>query len=336
MFNELDIDTGEKDELDPVLDDDENFQDFDNDKDEDDDVDFELDDDEEKDEDDEDFEDAESGQTDSDDAESEITDGKDEEGKNTEKDDTANNTETAKGETHSDDTDTSATKKPLTKEENAVNALRRRQEALEAKLREEHTKTVIDVLNGTNPFTGKEMTDAHDVEVYERMRRIQKDGGDPIADYASTLAEERRQAERAKREEQEKATDFNTWAQRDAAAFSKANPDINVSNLFKDDTFRTIAEPLLQQRVPMSSIYSIYQKTQANIETVHQKAKTKMKEAVAGEIANERASAGSLKTNGEQETSLYTREQLAHLTEAEIEANWDKVERSYDALGKKK
>ena len=326
MYNKLDNDTGAKTELDPVLDNDENFQDFDNAEDEDEDFDF----------DDED----ESGPNDSDDAEDVETDEENEEGESEETDENETTTEpanaNAKGETHSDDTDTSATKKPLTKEENAANASRRRQEALEAKLREEHTKTVIDVLGGKNPFTGKDMTDTHDVEVYERMRRIQKEGGDPIADYASTLAEERRQAERAKREEQEKATDFNTWAQRDAKSFSQANPDINVSDLFKDETFRTIAEPLLQQRVPMSSIYSIYQKTQANIENVNQKAKTKMKEAVASEIANERASAGSLKTNGDQETSLYTREQLAHLTEAEIEANWAKVERSYDALGKKK
>lgn len=318
MLDELDIDTGGKDELDPVLDNDENFQDFDNDE-------------------DEDFDDDESGPDDSDDAEDVETDDEDnKEGENKEEGSADENPENAKGETQTDDTDTPSTKKPLTKEENAANALRRRQEALEAKLKEEHTKTVIDVLGGKNPFTGKDMTDAHDVEVYERMRRIQKDGGDPIADYASTLAEERRQAERAKREEQEKATDFNTWAQKDAKAFSKANPDISVSALFNDETFRTIAEPLLQQRVPMTSIYSIYQKTQTNIENVNQKAKTKMKEAVASEIANERASAGSLKSNGEKESSLYTREQLSNLSEAEIEANWDKVERSYEALGKKK
>ena len=312
MFDNED-NTGEEVELDPVLDDDEDFQDTDFDEDED------------------------SGQNDSDEVNDEEDTDEDlgEEGEDTDEGDNAEqSSEETEGETQAEETDKAQAKKPLSKEENAANAARRRKEELEARLKEEHTKTVIDVLGGKNPFTGKEMTDAHDVEVYERMKRIEKNGGDPVADYASTLAEERRQAERAEKSAQN--TDFNSWAKKDAANFAKANPDVDMQSLFKDATFTKIAEPLLKQRVPMSNIYALFQETKANIDSVNRKAKEKVKEALAGEIANKNASAGSLKANGEKQTSLYTREQLANMSEDEIEANWDKVERSYEALGKKK
>ena len=197
-------------------------------------------------------------------------------------------------------------------------------------MKEEHVKTVIDVLGGINPYTQKEMTDAHDVDVYERMRRIEKSGGDPVADYASTLAEEKRQAEKAVKED--KSTDFNAWAKKDGQEFAKAHPEVNIGELFKNETFSIIAEPLLQQRVPMSEIYKIFQKTQSNIDSVNQKAKRRLKEAVAGGIANTQASAGSLQSNGDTSDSLYTLEQLKAMTPEQMEANMDKVERSYEKI----
>lgn len=305
--------TGEEVELDPVLDEDENFQDSD-------------------------LEDEESGQNDfGDDEGDEDTDGESTEndkGEDTDENDNAvNASESNEGESRSEETDKKESKKPLSKEENAANAARRRKEELDTKLKEEHTKTVIEVLGGKNPFTGKEMTDAHDVEVYERMKRIEKAGGDPVADYASTLAEEKRQAEKAEKTAQN--TDFNTWAKKDAANFSKENPSVNMQDLFKDTMFAKIAEPLLKQRVPMSNIYAIFQETKAKIDSVNQKAKEKVKEAVASELANKNASAGSLKANGDKQASLYTREQLASMSSEEMDKNWEKVKRSYAALGKK-
>jgi tRNA(Ser,Leu) C12 N-acetylase TAN1 len=315
IFDEKD--TGEEDiELDPVLDEDEGFQD------------------------DEDFEDEASGQNDPDEAEDEGDDsetsdggsetaGEDNAGEGSEETDT-------KGKNPTEEADTTTTKKPLSKEENAANARRRREEQLNAKLREERVNTIIEVLGGKNPFTGKEMTDAHDVEVYERMKRIEKAGGDPVADYASTLAEERRQAERSSREAATAKEDFATWAKKDGESFKSAHPGVDVSALFKDETFATIAEPLLKRQVPMTEIYKIYQKTQTNIDSVKQKAKKQLKDEVAGNIANERASAGGLKAKGDNEGALYTKEQLAAMSQEELDANWDKVEKSYYALSKKK
>ena len=310
---EFDDNTGEKDELDPVLDD-ETFQDED-----------------------EDFEDS-SGQTDETDEDEEDNDNSNnEEGNDTDNGDSTETTSektNSKGKTPTEDTDSPSSKKPLSKEENAANAARRRQEALESKVKEEHVKTVIDVLGGVNPYTKKEMTDAHDVDVYERMRRIEKAGGDPVADYASTLAEEKRQAEKAVKED--KNTDFNAWAKKDGQEFAKANPDVDINELFKDENFNLIAEPLLQRRVPMSEIYKIFQKTQSNINSVKQKAKQKLKDEIAGGIANNNASTGSLKSNGDTSDGLYTMEQLKALTPAQIEANLDKVERSYEKIYAKK
>ncbi len=315
IFDEKD--TGEEDiELDPVLDEDEGFQD------------------------DEDFEDEESGQNDSDDADNDGDDSEAESnGEETARvNDESETSEKAyeQGEAPTEDTDSSSTQKPLSKEENAANARRRREEQLNAKLREERVNTIIEVLGGKNPYTGKEMTDAHDVEVYERMKRIEKAGGDPVSDYASTLAEEQRQAERASRQAANSKEDFTTWAKKDGANFAKAHPDVNVANLFKDETFKTIAEPLLKRQVPMTEIYKIYQTTQLNIDSVKQRAKKQIKDEIAGSIANEQASAGGLKAKGDNEVGLYTKEQLAAMSDEELEANWDKVEKSYYAHSKKK
>lgn len=317
MHDDLEKNTGEEVELDPVLDDEEDFQGTD------------LDDEDEEVSGQEGFDDAdEDDEEDSDDDENgEDTETGNDEGETSEETDT-------EGKNPTEATDTSTSKKPLSKEENAENAARRRREELDAKLKEEHNRTVIAVLGGVNPFTGKEMTDGHDVEVYERMQRIKQAGGDPVADYASTLAQEKRQAEKAAKEES--GADFNSWAQKDAQAFKAANPDVNIRALMEDETFLTIANPLLEKRVPMSEIYKLYKKTQANIDTVNRTAKEKAKEAVAGKLANEKASAGSLKANGNNADGLYTKEQLAAMWPEELERNWEKVERSYDALAGKK
>lgn len=308
MFVFDDKDTGEEFELDPVLED-EGFQD------------------------DEDLDDESFGQDVSNDEQEEGETSETKEGEETAEVKKADKgSDDDKGEAHTEDTDDKNAKKPLSKEENAANARRRREEQLNAKLREARVNTIIEVLGGKNPFTGKDMTDAHDVEVYERMKRIQKSGGDPIADYATTLAEEQRQAERSSREAANAKEDFNSWAQKDGLNFAKAHPDVNVSKLFQDDTFKTIAEPLLERQVPMTEIYKIYQSTQSNIDSVKQRAKKQLKDEVASNIANERASAGALKAKGDNEGALYTREQLAAMSQEELEANWDKVERSYDAL----
>lgn len=309
---DFDENTGDEFELDPVLDD-EGFQD--------DDI-------------DEDFVDDSSGQDgtddvdDTDDGETvEIDDDTDSE--TSEEDD--------EGESPAEDTNKGNTKRVLTKEENAENARRRREEKLNAKLREERVNTIIEVLGGKNPYTGKEMTDAHDVDVYERMKRIDKAGGDPIEDYASTLADEQRKAEKSRLAPNDVKEDFGDWAKKDGEAFRQAHPDVDVRDLFKDDTFATIAEPLLENHVPMTEIYKLYKETQTNIESVKHRAKQKLKDEIAGNIANERASAGGLKEKSSNNSgALYTREQLAAMTPEQIEANWDKVERSYEALGSKK
>ena len=312
MYDELD-NTGEEVELDPVLDE-EDFQDTDLD-DEDDDVTGQDDFDDADDDDDEDFEDGDGEETETDGNESD-------------------NSRSDEGKTPLENADKTTTKKPLSSEENAVNAARRRREELDAKLKEEHNRTVISVLGGKNPYTGKEMTDGHDVEVYERMQRIKEAGGDPIADYASTLAEEQRKAEKEAKETS--GEDFNAWARKDASQFKTANPDVDISTLMKDKTFLTIANPLLKNRMPMTEIYKLYQQTVSNIDSVNRTAKEKVKEAVAGKLANEKASAGSLKANGQNSTGLYTREQLNAMSDEELDANWDKVQRSYAALGGKK
>ena len=54
-----------------------------------------------------------------------------------------------------------------------------------------------------NPYTNTVINDETDIQVYENMYALDKQGKDPVADYASYVADKQRQ-ELKEKEEQEK------------------------------------------------------------------------------------------------------------------------------------
>lgn len=89
-----------------------------------------------------------------------------------------------------------------------------------------------------NPYTGTEIKDMTDVEVFEDMEKIAASNGDPLKDYASYAADKKRETERLAQEEEEKMAK----ARAEVDAFSKKYPDVNLSDLLKDDVFKDYAE----------------------------------------------------------------------------------------------
>ncbi len=196
---------------------------------------------------------------------------------------------------------------------------RRRREAENAKkLEETRVKTVIETLGGTNPYTHEEMTDAADVEEYLLMKRIEKEGGDPISDYAKyRKREDKKGAESAK----EKA-DKDAWFANDRATFEQTHPTVKIEELLSDANFQSYADGKVG-RVPLAKIYEGYT---ALVGTVDGKAK----DLAAQAIANRQASPGSAAASGAAESDFFTAEQVRKMSRKEIHENYDKIRKSME------
>ena len=217
-------------------------------------------------------------------------------------------------------------KKPQTAKENAENARRRREQEqaqrIEAASRKARVDAIIDALDGKNPYTGETMKDAHDVAVYETMKRIEKNGGDPVKDFAKASAEDARKAEATRTQ----ADEDRKWYADDLAAFRKAFPDVDTQKLLSDPDFGEYAEAQVKAKVPLAKIYGGYEKLRAKFQKEADQKAEAAKDGAARALANARAGVGS-KTGSRQvsDGGVYTRAQVESMTPAEREKNMDKI-----------
>lgn len=217
-------------------------------------------------------------------------------------------------------------KKPQTAKENAENARRRREQehrnALEAAARKARVKAIIDAHDGKNPYTGEPMKDAHDVAVYETMKRIEKNGGDPVKDFAKASAEDARKAEATRTQ----ADEDRKWYADDLAAFRKAYPDVDAQKLISDPDFGEYAEAQVKAKVPLATIYGGYEKLRAKFQKEADQKAEAAKDGAARALANARAGVGSASGSRQAPNGgFYTRAQVESMTPAERERNMDKI-----------
>lgn len=221
-------------------------------------------------------------------------------------------------------------KKPQTSKENAENARRRREQehrnALEAAARKARVEAIIDAHDGKNPYTGEPMKDAHDVSVYETMKRIEKNGGDPVKDFAKASAEDARQAEATRTQ----ADADRKWYADDLAAFRKAYPDVDAQELLSDPDFGEYAEAQVKAKVPLAKIYGGYEKLRAKFQKEADQKAEAAKDGAARALANARAGVGSKAgSNGEpHEAGYFTPEQVRNMSPAEVEKNLEAINKS--------
>ena len=194
---------------------------------------------------------------------------------------------------------------------------RKRREAENAKkIEEARVQTVIETLGGVNPFTNEPMTDATDVEEYRLMKRIEKEGGDPVSDYAKY----RKKADKeGAQKAEEKATD-EAWFANDRASFIKNHPEVNLDELIKDPNFQSYADGKVR-RVPLSEIYEGYLKLTKSVDG-------KAKDLAAQALANRQASPGSAASSGTADSDFYTAEQVRKMSRKEIHENYEKIRKS--------
>lgn len=217
-------------------------------------------------------------------------------------------------------------KKTQTSKENAENARRRREQEqaqrIEAASRKARVDAIIDALDGKNPYTGEPMKDAHDVAVYETMKRIEKSGGDPVKDFARASAEDARKAEATRTQ----ADEDRRWYAEDLAAFRKAYPDVDAEKLISDPDFGEYAEAQVKAKVPLARIYGGYEKLRAKFQREADQKAEAAKDGAARALANARAGVGS-KAGSRQVSGggFYTRAQVESMTPGERERNMDKI-----------
>lgn len=103
-----------------------------------------------------------------------------------------------------------------------------------SKRRENEKKTYEDGIRETlkvNPYTGDEMVDDFDLQVYQEMKKLDEKGEDPIKGYARLSAEMRRKIGLEEKEKQEQKTKMD----KDLADFKKKYPDVNINEVIKND-----------------------------------------------------------------------------------------------------
>lgn len=210
--------------------------------------------------------------------------------------------------------------KTQTKEQNSQNARRRREAERQAEIKraadEAREKAIIETLGGKNPYTNEEMKDSADVKEYLTMREIEKNGGDPLSDFAKY----HKKQERERAVEEQKRKDKEKWFIEDRADFVSKYPDVDIEALIKDEDFAEYADGKVGE-IPLAKIYEGYAKFTAKYEE-------KAKQIAAQRVANQKASPGSLSSTNPSDNGFYTKEQVEKMSTEEIKKDYDKVRAS--------
>lgn len=198
---------------------------------------------------------------------------------------------------------------------NADYARERRKAEQEAAIKKARNEAIIEALNGENPYTHEKMEDSADVQEYLTMKEIEKNGGDPIADYSKHL--------KAKAKEQEKASQAKSsqeeWIQKDRLDFATKHPDVNLNELIEDNLFHSFALGKVG-RMSMDKIYTDYQSFIAISEE-------RARDRAAQLLANNAATPGKL-TN----QSSAPAKSVNDMTKAEFEKMIERVKRGEQKL----
>ena len=163
-----------------------------------------------------------------------------------------------------------------------------KEEAIRKKIEQEsYRKGIVDAVGGVNPYTNEEIKDEADIDEYLLMRKLEKEGKDPIEDYASAVKGERRaKAQEAEAEKNRKA---------EVAEFAQRFPNVDMTALLQDPRFGKFAGKRVQNE-SLANVYADYLEfTQGEEAVIEKKATVKAKQAEM----KKRTSPGSLKGNGD-------------------------------------
>ena len=164
----------------------------------------------------------------------------------------------------------------------------RREEAIRKRIeKESYRKGLVDAVGGVNPYTKEPIKDDLDVEEFLLMRDIEKNGGDPVTDYAKTAKERQREKTAAVEGQRNAAADLHK--------FRQAHPDVDVGRLLSDNRFARFAGSRINAGESLATVYEDYISFTGEVAaTAEKKAEIKAKNAVA----KKNATPGSLTGSG--------------------------------------
>ena len=208
------------------------------------------------------------------------------------------------------------------KEKNKEFAEKRR---AEKSAKEEAELSVLREYVGTNPYTGEPIETLRDAKVYKTMKMIEKQGGDPVADYHKYAGLEEQKAIDTEKERKESI-------KKDVEDFKKAFPDVNLNEVSKDSDFVEFSNKFIG-KVPLKDIYEAYNGIKKSVKV---DAEATAKKEVAMKIAKEKTSVGNIASGGDANAPKYSLEQIGKMSPSEMDKNWKEVKASYDYWQKHK
>ena len=121
-----------------------------------------------------------------------------------------------------------------------------------------YIKGVIAGTGGKNPYTGKEIKDKFDLQEFELMQKLDKDGKDPVNDYLDAL--KARDRENSKAEQEEMLANERLEQQRNAEfkEFEDAYGVEKLEELSQNNDFLEFADSF-KESATIKTIYEIYQ-----------------------------------------------------------------------------
>ena len=233
----------------------------------------------------------------------------------------ANEDETADHPTAEDNDGTADAVEEVAENKSASQAEKRRErEAKEKAIREKierdsYRKGIVDAVGGVNPYTGEKIQDDADIDEYLLMKKLDKEGKDPIEDYAAAVkGEKREKAEKAKADSQ-RAEELSVFADK--------YPDVDVSALLQDAKFGKFAGKRVEHE-SLADVYADYLEfTGAESAEIEKKAAVKAKTAEM----KKKASPGSLVGNGDAAKVSY-----ADMSREEFNRKLNKVLRGEETI----
>lgn len=177
-------------------------------------------------------------------------------------------------------------------EVNREQARLRREKERQQELEKRELETAIRITGGVNPYTDEKIEDRADLDEFYLMKEIEKNGGDPLADFAKYQKQKRKEGKdiAVKQEMSEEQ------ARKDWQDFTVAHPDISIKDLMADETFLDYADGKIGNK-PLAKIYDGYKKLTTKPET---------KPEVKPEVKKE--SPGSLGVTPPGNSEVYSKE----------------------------
>ena len=203
-------------------------------------------------------------------------------------------------------------KKQQSKEDNSRFARERREKELKEKIYESEMNATFKALGGVNPYSNEPMKDKTDYEEYLNMREMKENGLDPMMDYSKYQKEKARQRQL----ELQKQEELNLKAQAELNGFREKNPNVDISELLKDEDFVPILRGVDGS---ITKAYEIFNRMQTKFQD-------KANIIAAQSLANAKANVGSLTENGGETTpTFFTKEQVEKMTKEEVKKNYDAI-----------